>query len=77
MISDKPFYFYPPVLPTGKTAIDVSTITSIPRVDILYSYQDMHNDTLYDAIHSGAKGIVVGLCSTRVSLAKLRLILAI
>jgi L-asparaginase len=50
IISDKPFYFYPPVTPTGKTTIDISKITSIPRVDILYSYQDMHNDTLYNAI---------------------------
>jgi L-asparaginase len=61
MISDKPFYFYPPVTPTGKTAIDISKVTSIPRVDILYSYQDMHNDTLYNAIQSGAKGIMVSL----------------
>jgi Asparaginase, N-terminal len=61
VISDKPIYFYPPVTPTGKTAIDISKITSIPRVDILYSYQDMHNDTLYNAIQSGAKGIVVRL----------------
>lgn len=61
MISDQPFYFYPPVTPTGKTVIEISNITSIPRVDILYSYQDMYNDTLYNAIQSGAKGIVVSL----------------
>jgi L-asparaginase len=61
LISNVPFYFYPAVTPTGKTAIDVSCITEIPRVDILFSYQDMSNDTLYSAIEHGAKGIVVSL----------------
>ncbi|EXJ88747.1 L-asparaginase [Capronia coronata CBS 617.96] len=59
LVSDVPYYYYPPVTPTGKTAIDVSNITSIPRVDILYAYEDMSNDTLYNAIDSGAKGIVI------------------
>ena len=59
MISDTPYFFYPPVKPTGKIAYDVSNVTSIPRVDILFAYEDMHNDTLYNAIISGAKGFVV------------------
>jgi L-asparaginase len=61
IVSNKPYFFYPPVIPTGKTAFDVRNFTSIPRVDILYSYQDMQNDTLYDAVDNGAKGIVVSL----------------
>jgi L-asparaginase len=61
IVSNKPYFFYPPVIPTGKTAFDVRNLTSIPRVDILYSYQDMQNDTLYDAVDNGAKGIVVSL----------------
>jgi len=59
LISDTPFFFYPPVTPTGKMAFDISNVTSIPRVDILFSYEDMHNDTLYNAISSGAKGFVI------------------
>lgn len=59
VVSNKPYFFYPPVQPTGKTEVDVSNVTAIPRVDILYSYEDMHNDTLYSAIENGAKGIVV------------------
>lgn len=59
MISDTPYFFYPPVSPTGKKAYDVSNITSIPRVDILMAYEDMHNDTILNAVASGAKGIVV------------------
>ncbi|KAE8161452.1 Asparaginase/glutaminase [Aspergillus tamarii] len=59
VVSNKPYFFYPPVQPTGKTEVDIQNITSIPRVDILYSYEDMHNDTLYSAIQNGAKGIVI------------------
>ncbi|KNG86896.1 L-asparaginase [Aspergillus nomiae NRRL 13137] len=59
VISNKPYFFYPPVQPTGKTEIDIRNITAIPRVDILYSYEDMHNDTLYSAVQNGAKGIVI------------------
>ncbi|KAB8265606.1 Asparaginase/glutaminase [Aspergillus pseudonomiae] len=59
VVSNKPYFFYPPVQPTGKTEIDIRNITAIPRVDILYSYEDMHNDTLYSAVQNGAKGIVI------------------
>ncbi|KAL6231854.1 hypothetical protein BDW75DRAFT_32045 [Aspergillus navahoensis] len=59
IISNSPFFYYPAVQPSGKTAVDVSNITSIPRVDILYSFQDMTNDTLYSSIENGAKGVVV------------------
>ena len=59
MISNTPFFFYPPVRPTGKVTFDIANVTEIPRVDILFSYEDMHNDTLYNAISSGAQGIVV------------------
>ncbi|KAE8371717.1 Asparaginase/glutaminase [Aspergillus bertholletiae] len=59
VISNTPYFFYPAVQPTGKTEVHIQNITSIPRVDILYSYEDMHNDTLYSAIQNGAKGIVI------------------
>ncbi|KAL6250045.1 hypothetical protein RBB50_002346 [Rhinocladiella similis] len=59
LVSDEAFYYYPPVTPTGKRSFSIASVTSIPRVDILYSYQDMQNDTLYNAVSSGAKGIVI------------------
>nr|UAJ75037.1 L-asparaginase [synthetic construct] len=59
LISNTPYFFYPPVEPTGKIAYDISNVTEIPRVDILFAYEDMHNDTLYNAVSSGAKGIVI------------------
>ncbi|KAI9730941.1 MAG: hypothetical protein M1818_008016 [Claussenomyces sp. TS43310] len=59
LISDTPYFFYPPVEPTGKLSYDISNVTKIPRVDILFAYEDMHNDTLYNAIDSGAKGFVI------------------
>ncbi|KAL4891226.1 Asparaginase/glutaminase [Aspergillus ambiguus] len=59
IVSNTPYFFYPPVEPTGKMTFDVRNVSSIPRVDILYSYQDMHNDTLYDAVRNGAEGIVI------------------
>lgn len=64
MISYTPYFFYPPVKPTGKSVYDVSNITEIPRVDILFFYEDFHNDTLYNAISSGAKGFVVSSLPT-------------
>lgn len=59
MISDTPYFFYPPVKPTEKKAYSVVNVTSIPRVDILFAYEDMSSDTLYSAVANGAKGIVV------------------
>ncbi|KAH8431853.1 asparaginase ahrA [Aspergillus melleus] len=58
LVSNSPYFFYPAVEPTGKTAFDVSNIKSIPRVDILYAYEDMKNDTVYSAVDNGAKGLV-------------------
>lgn len=59
LISNTPYYYYPAVKATGKRTYAISNVTAIPRVDILFSYEDMSNDTLYNAVASGAKGIVV------------------
>lgn len=70
LVSNTPYFFYPPVMPTGKRGFSVQNVTAIPRVDILMSYQDMSNDTLYNAVESGAKGIVVSCHSLILSLEK-------
>lgn len=59
LVSNVPYFFYPAVTPTGKNEISITNVTSIPRVDILFAYEDMHNDTLYNAVAGGAKGIVI------------------
>ncbi|KAI9931531.1 hypothetical protein AWENTII_001845 [Aspergillus wentii] len=59
IVSNTPYFFYPAVEPTGKIAFDVAKLGKIPRVDILYAYEDMQNDTLYNSIESGAKGVVI------------------
>lgn len=59
LISNTPYYYYPAVKPTGKRSYSVSDITALPRVDILFAYQEMAVDTLYNAVKSGAEGIVI------------------
>ncbi|KAG9232401.1 Asparaginase/glutaminase [Amylocarpus encephaloides] len=59
LVSNVPYFFYPPVKPTGKMEYSAQNITAIPRVDILSSYEDMSPDTLYSAVANGAKGIVI------------------
>lgn len=59
LISNTPYFFCPPVKPTGKRSYSVSNITSIPRVDILMACEDMSIDTLDNAVSSGAKLTVV------------------
>lgn len=37
-LSSKPVFYYPPVQPTFKRTFDVSNITELPLVDVLYGY---------------------------------------
>ena len=55
----KPYFFYQPALPENKPSFDVSDKTTLPKVDILYSYQDQDSDFLSTAIEHGAKGVVI------------------
>ncbi|KAL4915660.1 Asparaginase/glutaminase [Aspergillus aurantiobrunneus] len=59
IVSNKPYFYYPAVQANAKHFADVGGVTAIPRVDILYAYEDMHSDLLYSAVENGAKGIVV------------------
>ncbi|KAI5291008.1 hypothetical protein KEM52_000287 [Ascosphaera acerosa] len=59
VISDNPFFFFPPAFPTGRHVVDVADVTEIPRVDIHYADTDMPADLLEESIAHGAKGIVV------------------
>ncbi|KAJ5160817.1 uncharacterized protein N7482_007821 [Penicillium canariense] len=59
IVSNKPYFYYPAVQANAKYFADVEGVNAIPRVDILYAYEDMHSDSIYSAVQNGAKGIVV------------------
>ncbi len=43
----------------ARSEFDVSTVTSLPRVDIFLVYQDAPGDIIKAAVDSGARGLVV------------------
>lgn len=46
-------------LHTLNSQFDISSITSLPRVDILYGYAGLDEKAVEASIHSGAKGIII------------------
>lgn len=57
-INQVPYFYYPPMDPIGRIVFDVSNVTDLAQVDILYAHQDM-NPALFNASYeSGADGIV-------------------
>lgn len=58
-IGGVPKFFFEPAKPVGKPFFDVSKYESLPKVVILYSYQDQDAALLDAAVKDGAKGIVI------------------
>lgn len=58
-VGTTPRFFFEASKVAGMPHFDVSTTTALPRVDILYSYQDEDPSYIDYAIGAGAKGIVV------------------
>jgi len=52
------YYSSPEWLHTTKSEFDISQVTTLPRVDIIFAYEDM-SPALIDASATGAKGIVI------------------
>ena len=52
------WYYSPEWKHTTKSEFDISSVTAIPRVDIIYAYEDM-SPALIEASAAGAKGIVI------------------
>lgn len=52
------YYRYPFRKHTTDSPFNVDSATSLPRVDILYIYEDMPGDLVDAAVKAGAKGIV-------------------
>jgi len=53
------FYNTPQWKHTAESEFDISRITKLPRVDILYAYTDMSADLINASVANGAKGIVI------------------
>lgn len=53
------FYNNPVWKHTLASEFDVSNVTQLPRVDILYAYADMPADAIDASVNNGAKGIVI------------------
>lgn len=53
------FYNSPSWKHTSATEFDVSNVTKLPRVDILYAYADMSPDLIDASVANGAHGIVI------------------
>ena len=53
------FYGVPPWKHTAQSEFDITNVTQLPRVDILYAYLDMSPDLIDASAANGAKGIVI------------------
>ncbi len=53
------FYTSPEWKHTTQSEFDVSQVTKLPRVDIIYAYADMSPDLIDAAVANGARGIVI------------------
>lgn len=53
------FYNSPRWKHTTASEFDISNVTKLPRVDILYAYADMAPDLIDASVANGAKGVVV------------------
>ena len=53
------FYRAPVKRHTAKSEFDLSSVTKLPRVDVILVYQDADGDLIQAAVDRGAKGIVV------------------
>lgn len=58
-LNNRPIFYYEPARPTGKPYFDVSNITELPKVVILYGHQSLDPAMLDAAVSTGAKGIVI------------------
>ncbi|KAF7192655.1 L-asparaginase 2-4 [Pseudocercospora fuligena] len=57
-IDQVPYFYYAPSKPIGLKHFDISNKTDLPKVDILYSHQDMDPSLFASAYTAGAEGLV-------------------
>ncbi|KAF2659213.1 Asparaginase/glutaminase, partial [Lophiostoma macrostomum CBS 122681] len=57
-INQVPYFFWPPASPTGLVSFNISTVSALAHVDILYAHQDMDAYLFNASYAAGAEGIV-------------------
>jgi L-asparaginase len=53
------WYNVPPWKHTSQSEFDISNVTKLPRVDIVFADEDMEPDLIDASVNAGAKGIVI------------------
>lgn len=53
------FFNSPPWKHTTASEFDITNVTQLPRVDVIYAYADMPADLIDASVKNGAKGIVI------------------
>lgn len=53
------WYNNPPWKHTSQSEFDISNVTKLPRVDIVFADEDMEPDLIDSSVNAGAKGIVI------------------
>ncbi|KAH6614237.1 Asparaginase/glutaminase [Boeremia exigua] len=57
-VNQVPYFFYAASEPVGRVVFDVSNVTDLAQVPILYAHQDMDTALFNASVASGAQGIV-------------------
>ncbi|KXH35129.1 L-asparaginase [Colletotrichum simmondsii] len=58
-LAGQPYYFFDAAYPTGRPYFDVSGVTELPSVIIVYGHQGFDASLMYAAVANGAKGLVI------------------
>lgn len=58
-IDIKPIFYFQPSTPVGKAYFDITGVTALPKVEVLYGHQDLNPSLATAAVASGAKGLVL------------------
>lgn len=58
-INQVPYFYYETAKPIGSTYFDLTNMTTLPKVDILYAHQEMDPELFQAAVLLGAEGLVM------------------
>ncbi|KAI3541386.1 L-asparaginase [Colletotrichum abscissum] len=58
-LAGQPYYFFDPAYPTGRPYFDVTGVTELPSVIIVYGHQGFDASLMHAAVANGAKGLVI------------------
>ncbi|MEM5427963.1 asparaginase [Cupriavidus oxalaticus] len=57
---ERVIYYYEPARAKGELYFDVSGVTRLPHVELVYRYQGQEMQLVRDAVNEGAQGVVIG-----------------